>query len=53
MQPIVKQALPSLNSQSSLQELVKKPLPSVQPEEKFCSPAAVQTTINPNLQRME
>ena len=53
IQPIVKQVLPSLNSQSSLQKLVKKPLPSVQPEDKFCSPDAVQTTVNSNFQHLK
>lgn len=49
IQPIVKQALPGLHS-SSLQELVKKPLPSVQPQEDFCSPGAVQATAKSDSQ---
>ena len=51
IQPIVKQALPGLNS-SSLQELVKKPLPSVQPQEDFCSPGAVQATAKSDSQTL-
>lgn len=44
IQPIIKQATPSLDS-SSLQGLVKKPLPSVQPEsELHAAPAAVEET---------
>lgn len=52
IQPIVKQALPGLNS-SSLQELVKKPLPSVQPQEDFCSPGAVQATAKSDSQTLK
>ena len=44
-QPIIKQALPSLNS-SSLQGLVKEPLPSVQP------PGAVQATAKSDSQTL-
>ena len=49
IQPIVKQALPTLNS-SSMQELVKKPLPSIQPEESNCSHGSLQTTVKTILQ---
>ena len=37
IQPVVTQALPNLNS-SSLQKLVKKPIPSIEGEKDSCSP---------------